>query len=396
MKICKKGIQSAVVLMLLCALSLTAMLQPVPVVESEVTLLHQGVAGVIGATQLNKDEFPKTDIEISDSHEVTSPELSLEGSEGEIFDDRFLNSSAVQKVDLDWANKLMVTVTDMALNVRAGASTDAEIVGKMFAGSAATVLGREGEWVKIQSGDVCGYVHSDYCVFADEAKALAEEVGTYYAVTTTDNLRIRATASTDGATLTMVDKDSSLKVVMDAEKVEGWVAVEYNGSVAYVSEEYVEVNLVVGKALTMNEYMDKIRKEQAEKEAAQQEANKQHAAYLGATVDEVTLLAAIIWCEAGNQSYEGQLAVGAVVMNRVRSDRFPNDIYSVIYQPGQFQPVRNGWLIMILTDIGRVPQSCFDAAREAISGVDNVNGALFFNHVSTGKTGLIIGDHVFW
>lgn len=396
MRIGKKGIQSGILVVLMLVLALTAICQPVPAANNEIVVLKPGIAGIINATQFNKDNFPSVDIEISGSQQVTSPESSVEENEDEIFDEDFLNSSATQKVDPDWAYRLMVTVTDMALNVREGASTESKIVGKMFAGSAATVLGREGEWVKIQSGDVEGYVHSDYCVFGEDAKALAEQVGTYHAIAITDNLRVRSTPSTEGETLTKVDKDSSFKVAVDAEKVEGWVAIEYNGSVAYVAEEYVEVTLVVGKAITMEEYAEKIRKEQAEKEAAKKEQNKQHAAYLGATVDEITLLAAIIWCEAGNQCYEGMVAVGAVVMNRVRSNRFPNDIYSVIYQTGQFTPVVNGFLAYRLANASGIPQDCISAAKDALSGVDNVNGALFFNHVSTGKTGLIIGDHVFW
>ena len=60
--------------------------------------------------------------------------------------------------------------------------------------------------------------------------------------------------------------------------------------------------------------------------------------------DEQSLLAALIYCEAGNQPYEGQVAVGAVVMNRVRSGAYPNTIAEVIYQPGQFGPAMTGWL----------------------------------------------------
>lgn len=59
---------------------------------------------------------------------------------------------------------------------------------------------------------------------------------------------------------------------------------------------------------------------------------------VAASVDDVTLLAALIQCEAGNECYEGQLAVGAVVMNRVRSGRYAGSIYGVIYQAGQFPP----------------------------------------------------------
>ena len=112
------------------------------------------------------------------------------------------------------------------------------------------------------------------------------------------------------------------------------------------------------------------------------------------SVDDETLLAAIIYCEAGNQPYEGKLAVGAVVMNRIRSGRFPSSIASVIYQGIQFTPTFNGSLARALTR--GISDSCRQAAQEAIAGVDNVNGALYFRRASSGKSGIVIGSHVFY
>ena len=103
----------------------------------------------------------------------------------------------------------------------------------------------------------------------------------------------------------------------------------------------------------------------------------------------MTLLAAIIYCEAGGESYETQLAVGAVVVNRVKSGRFPNSIYSVIYQPGQFGPARTGKLERKLAS--GVSSSCYSAAQEALSGVDNTNGALYFNDGYSSQ-GIMIGS----
>lgn len=92
---------------------------------------------------------------------------------------------------------------------------------------------------------------------------------------------------------------------------------------------------------------------------------------------ELDTLARIITAEADNQSYEAKVAVGAVVMNRVKSGLFPNSIKGVVYQVDadgryQFEPVLNGW-------INRPPsQSAVSAAKEALSGSDPTNGALFF------------------
>lgn len=92
---------------------------------------------------------------------------------------------------------------------------------------------------------------------------------------------------------------------------------------------------------------------------------------------EMDLLARLITAEAGNQPYEAKVAVGAVVMNRIyRSKDFPKTITGVINEnyngTYQFEPVMNGWIKNPAT-----PES-FQAARDALSGVDPTNGALYF------------------
>lgn len=103
------------------------------------------------------------------------------------------------------------------------------------------------------------------------------------------------------------------------------------------------------------------------------------------------LLAALIFCEAGNQPYAGKVGVGAVVMNRVNSGRFPNTIKEVIYQRGQFTPAMTGKLERVIA-AGRVPSSCYDAARDALNGETTVGGAMYFN---TGYGSFKLGDHYF-
>lgn len=108
--------------------------------------------------------------------------------------------------------------------------------------------------------------------------------------------------------------------------------------------------------------------------------------------DDTSLLAALIYCEAGNQSYDGMVAVGAVVMNRVNSPLFPNSISEVIYQSGQFTPASSGGLASALAN--GVPSACYDAAAAAISGENPIGDALYFN-TGSGK-GTKLGDHQFY
>ena len=124
----------------------------------------------------------------------------------------------------------------------------------------------------------------------------------------------------------------------------------------------------------------------------------QYGAY-NATEEEITALAVLIYCEAGNQGAEGQLAVGAVVMNRIRDSRFAqSDIMSVIRASGQFSPVTSGRFDLILEqDLGSVPESCYTAARRAAAGESNIGNRVFFRTYASypSLSGLVIGAHIF-
>ena len=125
------------------------------------------------------------------------------------------------------------------------------------------------------------------------------------------------------------------------------------------------------------EEAERIAREQAEKAAALQA--------------EKELLASLIFCEAGNQPYEGQVAVGAVVLNRVKSSVYPNSVSEVIYQSGQFSPAMSGWLDRVRANAG-YSESALQAAEDALNGSNPVGDCLYF---STGGYGMQIGDHFF-
>lgn len=107
------------------------------------------------------------------------------------------------------------------------------------------------------------------------------------------------------------------------------------------------------------------------------------------------LLAVLIYCEAGGEPYEGQLAVGAVVINRVLSSVYPNTVSGVIYQKYQFSPVGSGRLAKYLA-IGKTTNSCYAAADAAMSGQTNVGNCTHFRTPIPGLTGIQIGNHIFY
>lgn len=109
------------------------------------------------------------------------------------------------------------------------------------------------------------------------------------------------------------------------------------------------------------------------------------------------LLANLIYCEAGGEPYAGQVAVGAVVINRMLSSLsyYPDTMVGVIYQKRQFSPVGNGRLALALANNKATP-SCYQAADEAMRGVTNVGHCLYFRTPIPGLTGIQIGGHIFY
>lgn len=108
------------------------------------------------------------------------------------------------------------------------------------------------------------------------------------------------------------------------------------------------------------------------------------------------LLANLIYCEAGGEPYEGQVAVGSVVMNRVLSSVYPNTVVGVIYQSGQFSPVASGRLALALAE-GRATEKCYQAADEVMSGTTNVGTCVYFRTPVDGITPKYrIGGHIFY
>ncbi len=302
--------------------------------------------------------------------------------------------------ETEWQNRLMADV-DEFLYVRASGDADAEIIGKLYKGDVADVVEGGDTWTHVVSGDVDGYVNNDYCVSGEDALAYAQENVETEAQVNTNGLRVRNAASEDASVISAVSEGTTLTVDTDAETEDGWVAVKYKGQTAYVSADYVTTELALGEAVTIEEEKAALAKK-AEEEAAAKAAQAaqttetstvQNAA-VSASYDDVTLLAALIQCEAGNECYEGQLAVGAVVMNRLRSGAYPSSISGVIYQSGQFPPAGQGMVAGIAANGPK--GSCVQAAQQALGGADNTGGATCFSRASSGRAGVVIGNHVFY
>jgi len=152
----------------------------------------------------------------------------------------------------------------------------------------------------------------------------------------------------------------------------------------------------IAKMKAYEEELERKKAEEAKKQAEQQKkkpASTTGGGNVTANASDTAMLAALVECEAGGESYEGQLAVASVVVNRVKSSSFPNTISGVIYQGGQFSPVASGRFAVVLARGAN--SSCTQAATAALSGNTNIS-ALFFCRADSGVSGTVIGNHVFY
>lgn len=343
--------------------------------------------------KVDSTEDGQVTVEKEDTNVVTTPS-------GDTEEEVVEQGPTPEELELqEWQNYLMADVKEY-LNVRVEPNIEAELAGRLTKTDRAKVLEIGPEWTKIESGNLVGYVSNEFCVYGADALAYAKANCKTIATTTTDGLRIRQEMSTDSRIIKRLEEGTKLLVDTSATTNEGWVAVKHNDSTYYVSADYVTVSMEVGTALTMAEIRE-IARAEAERKAREEQLRKEAAEKVAASnaavreVDDLTLMAAIIYCEAGAEPYETQLAVGAVIMNRVQSSRYPNTLYDVLYQKGQFPPATNGKVARVIAQ-GRATASCYEAARAALAGEDNTNGCYRFNDYNGTRQGLILGGMVFW
>lgn len=140
------------------------------------------------------------------------------------------------------------------LNVRAEASTKGKLVGKMAKNAACEVLDvdKENGWAHIKSGDVEGYVSTEFLLMGVEAKVKAAQLVSKVVVADTDGLRVRDEADVSSAVMTQILKGEELEFV---EELDGWYKVYVDSEEGYVSAEYAHVKESLDTAVTMTELL---------------------------------------------------------------------------------------------------------------------------------------------
>jgi len=291
-------------------------------------------------------------------------------------------ADALQKEE---ESDLVMVNVQVAMNVRAEASEESDKVGVLYKDCGGRILERRDGWTRMKSGDLIGWASDEYLLFGEEAEAMADDVGNLIVMIETDTLCIRKEPDGEADVFGLLAGDDELEMIEFVD--DDWISVDYEGETGYVSAEFVDVDFHIDAGETLAA----IREREEAERLAKLKAN-QGAVVVGG--DDTKLLAALIQCEAGSETYNGKLAVGAVVMNRVRSAAYPNTVSGVIFASGQFTPALNGKVARVYTN-GKISDSCYEAARAAINGETNVGGATHFRRAGN-HDGILIDNQVFW
>lgn len=159
-----------------------------------------------------------------------------------------------------------ISVAADYVNVRKHPNTDSKILGKLYRGSAAKIVKTVGDWVQIRSGQVEGYIKSEYLAIGFSAEKLIDRFGTKIATVNTETLKVREAKNTDCAVLTLVSGEESFEVIREDKD---WVKIMVDGDTkGFVSKEFVKITVKFKKAVSIEEEREEARKKAAAAAAA--------------------------------------------------------------------------------------------------------------------------------
>jgi uncharacterized protein YgiM (DUF1202 family) len=282
------------------------------------------------------------------------------------------------------SSDLVMAHVGKAINVRTDPSENAALAGVLYKDCGGRVLDQKNGWTKIESGNLVGWARDDFLLFGEDAQKVAGEVGSSVIDVTANALYVRSADNTSAESMGVLTRGDQLDIIKEQDN--GWIAVDFDNETGYVQADYVTTDFRIDAGETQAEI------EAREKREKQKELQKNRGK-VASDADTTRLLGALIYCEAGNQPYEGKVSVCAVVMNRVRSGAYPNTVHSVIYASGQFTPALNGKVARVYNS--GVPDSCIQAAQAALNGDTYVGGATHFRRAGCHQ-GQVLGAHVFW
>ena len=298
-----------------------------------------------------------------------------------------------------------ISVAKDYVNIRKSPSTDSEVLGKLYRNSAATVISTKGDWYYVESGSVTGYIKSEFLKTGISDDELIKKYSKQKAIVEVDGLNVRKECSTESSKLTVVYQNEKYPVLKQNGE---WlkINIEDENISGYVKSEFVDIIVSFEDAVSKEEEQKIL---QLEKEAqAKKETEVKQGSSVSYTKEDLMLLACLVHSEAGTQSYEGKLAVANVVLNRIKSSKFPNTLKAVIYQSGQFSVAASGSLSKQLNNYSNYSSNSqllsIKAAKAALEGANNIGSRLYFHSYQAAKrkgytsksNSVKLGDHLFW
>ena len=292
----------------------------------------------------------------------------------------------------------VIDAKDM-LDIHAEANRASVVVGQVMDDGHVAILAKYNGWVQIQAGEIAGWVPAENLVeteISNEAavaanmQVIAERTG---ATASEDEFFAEKEVQQDETAALQADaSEAAQNEIEEVQAAEEAARAEAEAKAAAEAQAAAEEAARLAAEAQAQAAAEEAARIAAE---AQQAALAAQAAQTAAiSAEELKLLANIIYCEAGSESYVGKVAVGNVIMNRVKSASQPNTITEVVYAKGQFSPVRNGSLQRALSS-DKADATCYQAAIEALAGAQPVGEKLFFRR-NNGRSGQVIGHHVFY
>ena len=176
-------------------------------------------------------------------------------------------ANAEEKMPVAVQPEFAVSIAPNYVNIRKEPSTEGEVLGKLYRNTVGIIEAAEEGWYYITSGSVNGYVSAEYVCVGEEARVLAEEIGTQLARVTTTTLKVRTEASTEAAVLGLVPEGDILTVT---EILDGWLKVDAEEGEGYVAADYVEAYTEYPQAESVQEEAERLAREEAARRAAQE------------------------------------------------------------------------------------------------------------------------------
>lgn len=299
------------------------------------------------------------------------------------------DTEMVTDTSVDYEN-LMVAIAD-EVNVRAKATTDSDIIGKLNYGNVGEVISEEGDWIYFKSGEVTGYVKSDFVVIGEEAKEYMESEDS---VATPVEVEVEEDEEEeiDNSNTKPKQEEESEAPVVQTPTVEE-TTTEAPTTEAPTTEESTTEETTTEETTTEEETDDTT----SDNFITVQPTNR---GPIVLTQEEINLMACIVTLESGSESYEGQLAVANVILNRLQNGYWGDTVTEVIYAPYQFSSVNSPYLDYYLEN-GAFSTS-IRAVNDALAGNNNIGSFLYFRAMyivddpDSFGTHTIIGNHLFY